>query len=172
MPTFDPRIIALFCLLFIGLGVFSIFTGRRRLLEGRAQGLKLAWYKQVGILTGIEYILLAITFLMSISVNAGWLPKSWGQLLVPLYIVMLFASLLLAGIVIYQGFAASRRSRQTAPVAKREDAERTSKPVTKTSTVEKPEREMTAEERATSMQKRRERRQKAAQARRRRAGKA
>ena len=164
MPTFDPRIIALFCLLFIALGVFSIITGRRRLLAGRAQGLKLAWYRQVGILTGIEYILLAITFLTSASINAGWLPKSWSQFLVPLYIVMLFASILLAGLVIYQGLSASRRNRQA--VANRENTVRTSSPV------EKPEREMTAEGRAVQMQKRRERRQKAAEARRRRAGKA
>ncbi len=92
MQNFDPRLIVLFCLLFIGLGAFSIFTGRRRMLEARAQGQRIVWFKQVGILTGIEYILLAFTFLISISINAGWLPKSWSQFLVPFYIVILLAS--------------------------------------------------------------------------------
>ncbi len=166
MPNFDPRIIALFCLLFVGLGVFSIVTGRRRMLEGRARGQKIAWYRQVGILTGIEYILLAFTFLISISINAGWLPKNWGQFLVPFYIVMLLASLLLAGLVLFQGFTASRRNRLAQPNRGSTPPASTSRPV------ERPQRVVTAEERAAQAQKRRERRQKAAEARRRRAGKA
>ena len=82
MP-FDPRLIAIFCLVFIVLGVFSIVNGRKRLLEAQAQGQKIAWYRHISILTGIEYILLALTFLTSISINAGWLPKSWTAFLDP-----------------------------------------------------------------------------------------
>lgn len=167
MQNFDPRLIVLFCLLFIGLGAFSIFTGRRRMLEARAQGQRIVWFKQVGILTGIEYILLAFTFLISISINAGWLPKAWSQFLVPFYIVILLASLLLAGLVLFQSFSASRRNRRAQP------ARSSAPPRTSSPPVERPpERVLSAEERASQVQKRRDRRQKAAEARRRRAGKA
>jgi len=164
MP-FDPRLIAIFCLVFIVLGVFSIVNGRKRLLEARAQGQKMAWYRHISILTGIEYILLALTFLTSISINAGWLPKSWTSFLIPFYLVMLLASLALACIVIYQVFRSPRRARpvpQTASVRADRVIEAEAEP----------ESEMTEEERAIHARKRRERRQKAADARRRRAGKA
>ena len=164
--VFDPRLIALFCLLFIVLGVFSIVNGRKRLLEARAQGQKIAWYRHISILTGIEYILLALTFLTSISINAGWLPRSWAPFLIPFYLVMLVASLALACIVIYQVFRSPRRARPVAqPMTK-------SVVTGKQSIVEAPVYEMTEGERAMQARKRRERRQKAAEARRRRAGKA
>ncbi len=166
MPNFDPRLIALFCLLFIGLGVFSIVTGTRRMQEARVRGQKIVWYRQVGILTGVEYILLAFTFLFSISINAGWLPRVWSQFLVPVYIVILLASLLLAGLVLFQGFNASRRNRQ-APARRAEVPTKMSHPVE-----ERSQPVLSAEERAAQTQKRRERRQKAAEARRRRAGRA
>jgi hypothetical protein len=162
----DPRLIALFCLLFIVLGVFSIVSGRKRLLEAQAKGQKIAWYRHISILTGIEYILLALTFLTSISINAGWLPRSWTSFLVPFYLVMLVASLALACIVIYQVFRSPRRARPIAQTMARDAAARTE------SIVEAPEHEMTEEERAVQARKRRERRQKAADARRRRTGKA
>jgi hypothetical protein len=165
MPNFDPRLIAIFCLLFIGLGAFSIFTGTRRMQEARARGQRIIWYRQVGILTGVEYILLAFTFLFSISINAGWLPRGWSQFLVPVYIVILLASLLLAGLVLFQGFSASRRNRQ-APARRADVPTRTSHPAERSQPV------LSAEERAAQTQKRRERRQNAAEARRRRAGKA
>jgi hypothetical protein len=163
---FDPRLIALFCLLFIILGVFSIRTGRKRLLAARAQGQKMAWYRHISILTGIEYILLALTFLTSISINAGWLPKSWASFLVPFYLVMLVASLALAFIVIYQVMRSPRRARPAAQTTVRGATMVTG------GVIEAPTSEMTEEERALQARKRRERRQKAAEARRRRAGKA
>lgn len=165
MP-FDPRLIAIFCLLFIVLGVFSITNGRKRLQEARAQGQKIAWYRHISILTGIEYILLALTFLTSISINAGWLPKSWTQFLIPFYLIVLVASLALACIVIYQIFRSPRRARPAPQTVQRSAAVRTE------SVVEESPREMSEEKRAVQARKRRERRQKAAEARRRRAGKA
>jgi membrane protein implicated in regulation of membrane protease activity len=165
MP-FDPRLIAIFCLVFIVLGVFSIINGRKRLLEARAQGQKIVWYRHISILTGIEYILLALTFLTSISINAGWLPKSWSSFLVPFYLIMLLASLALACIVIYQVFRSPRRARPAPQTANASATLRTEK------VIDEPEPEMTEEERTIHARKRRERRQKAAEARRRRAGKA
>lgn len=159
--AFDPRLIALFCLLFIVLGVFSIVSGRKRLLEARAQGQRIPWYRHISILTGIEYILLALTFLTSISMNAGWLPKSWAAFLVPFYLFMLVLSLVLACIVIFQIFRSPRRAARPVQAAKTSN-------VVEASVVH----EMTEEERSLQARKRRERRQKAAEARRRRAGKA
>ena len=161
MPI-DPRLIAIFCLLFIVLGVFSIVSGRKRLQEARAQGQKIAWYRHISILTGIEYILLALTFLTSISINAGWLPRSWTQFLIPFYLIMLVASLALACIVIYQVFRSPRRARSAPQVVQRSATVRAEE-----GTEESP-RDMSA----LHTRKRRERRQKAAEARRRRAGKA
>jgi hypothetical protein len=161
--AFDPRLIAFFCLLFIILGVFSIMSGRKRLLEARALGQKMPWYRHVSILTGIEYILLALTFLTSISINAGWLPKSWTAFLVPFYLFMLVASLGLAGIVVYQFLRSPRRARRPAVQATARAANVVEAPI---------EREMTDDERTIQARKRRERRQKSAEARRRRAGKA
>jgi membrane protein implicated in regulation of membrane protease activity len=165
MP-FDPRLIAIFCLVFIVLGVFSIVNGRKRLLEARAQGQKMAWYRHTSILTGIEYILLALTFLTSISINAGWLPRSWTQFLIPFYLIMLVASLVLACIVIFQVFRSPRRARPVPQTANKSASVSTER------VIEEDEPEMTEEERAIHARKRRERRQKAADARRRRAGKA
>ncbi|MBA2392211.1 MAG: hypothetical protein H0V70_05640 [Ktedonobacteraceae bacterium] len=165
MPI-DPRLIAVFCLVFIVLGVFSIVNGRKRLLEAWAQGQKIAWYRHISILTGIEYILLALTFLTSISINAGWLPKSWTAFLIPFYLIMLLASLALACIVIYQVFRSPRRARPATQTAN------TNATVSAGRVIEAPEQEMTEEERIVHARKRRERRQKAAEARRRRAGKA
>ena len=165
MP-FDPRLVAIFCLIFIVLGIFSITSGRKRLQEARAQGQKVAWYRHISILTGIEYILLAITFLTSISINAGWLPRSWTQFLIPFYLLMLVASLALACIVIYQVFRSPRRARPAPQTVQR------SAIVREESTVEEPSHKISEEERAIHARKRRERRQKAAEARRRRAGKA
>jgi hypothetical protein len=166
MP-FDPRLIAIFCLVFIILGVFSIVNGRKRLLEARAQGQKIAWYRHISILTGIEYILLALTFLTSISINAGWLPRSWTQFLIPFYLIMLVASLALACIVIFQVFRSPRRARPVPQTAKQSASVSTERVIE-----EEPASEMTEEERTIHARKRRERRQKAADARRRRAGKA
>ena len=60
MPTIDPRLLLVFCLLFVGLAVFNLYMGIKRLRQAHAQGEKLRWYKQMSILTGIEYVLLAL----------------------------------------------------------------------------------------------------------------
>ena len=156
----DPRLITLFGIIFIGLGAFNIVMGRRRILQARAQGQTTTWYKQIAILTGIEYILLAGAFLVSISISYHWFPTNFNWLIVPLYIVILLASGALASYVIYQGIVNSRR-------AKGSRATRESQKV-----VVNIVPAMTAEQRAEHIQKRRERRQKSAVARRRKAGKA
>jgi len=62
MKGISPQLITLFCLMFIALGVFNILMARRRQLREGLQSGRTPWYKQIGILTGIEYILLASVF--------------------------------------------------------------------------------------------------------------
>lgn len=168
MAGFDPRLIALFCILFIALGIYNILNGRRRLRQAQEQGQNIVWYKQVGILTGVEYILLACAFLLNISITYGWLPKSLNGVILPIYLVVLVASAVLAGIVIYQGITGSRARRN----ATSQTTQKAQKNSISTKTASAPREDLTAEERAELSQKRRARRQKAAAARRRHAGKA
>ncbi len=165
MLGLDPRLIALFSIMFIALGIFNILTGRRRLQQAQMQGAKVRWYKQIGILTGIEYVLLALAFLLNISITYHWLPQSLSIAVLPIYLVVLIASGVLAGVVIFQGLTNSRARRGVVarPVA-------TTKTQAKQASYEV--ENLSPQERAENTQKRRERRQKAAAARRRRAGKA
>lgn len=161
MPGFDPRLIALFCILFIALGIFNIITGRRRMQQAQTHGGKVRWYKQISILTGIEYVLLALAFLFNIGISYHWLPQSLNPVILPIYLIVLIASGLLAGVVIYQGITNSRNRRVARPIAS-----------TSTNQSTHVDEDLSPQERAEHAQKRRERRQKAAAARRRRAGKA
>jgi phosphatidylglycerophosphate synthase len=154
--SIDPRLIALFCILFISLGIFNLIMGRRRMLQAQQSSSGVAWYKQINILVSIEYFLLALAFLMNLALNYHWLPPSLYGIVIPFYILVLIASGALAGVVIFRGLSRKRRQQANA--------------VTITSNTK--EQELSAEERAYHAQKRRERRKKAAQARRRRAGKA
>jgi hypothetical protein len=158
----QPQVIALFCIFFIALGIFNVLSGRRRMQQGQGRGG--IWYKQIGILTGIEYVLLGLAFLMNVAISYHWLPQSINVVAFPFYVVILLASGLLAGVVIYQGVM-SLRNRRGTPIQQPQ-----SKGTVNGSTTV--EQEITPEQRTEYLQKRRERRQKAAQARRRRAGKA
>lgn len=157
----DPRLVALFCLVFIGLGIFNIRTGLKRMHEAQAQGKVTAWYKQVTVLTGVEYILLAVAFLISLGINSGWIPRSYNSAVIPFFIALLLSSCLLAGVVVYQGIAAARQKKVVAAT-----------PASSSSSITQSRPEMTPEQQALHRQKQRARRQKAAEARRRRAGKA
>ncbi len=168
----QPQLIVLFCIMFIALGIFNILMARRRQQQSQYQGIRLPWYKQVSILTGIEYILLASAFLLNIAINFRWLPASLNVIILPFYLIILLASGLLAGIVIYQGIENARR-RRGQPVRGIQSSTNGNKRVdTEPGTHEAVLDDMTPEQRATYNQKRRDRRQKAAAARRRRAGKA
>jgi hypothetical protein len=169
MTGLDPRLVALLCLLFIGIGIFNITMGRRRLRAAQAQGLRLAWYRQTAIMTGIEYILLSLMFLLSTGISSHWFPVSLNTWLYPLYLVFLFASAALAGVIIYMVMQDNRRRR----AAMSNQTEQSAQSTQSTPQADTPvQREMTPEEREVAQQRRRERRKKAAEARRRRAGKA
>lgn len=169
MKGIDPRLIVLFCIMFIALGIYNVLLGRRRMRQAQMQGNTVPWYKQISILTGIEYVLLALAFLLNIGISYGWLPKSLNPIIFPAYLVVLIASGLLAGIVIYQGITASR-ARRRAGIAQ---AVARAKPSAATRAIDEDgEQDIMGEERAELAKKRRDRRQKAAAARRRRMGRA
>src|ERR1700692_4572120 len=167
MPTIDPRLLLVFCLLFVGLAAFNLYMGIKRLRQAHAQGEKLRWYKQMSILTGIEYVLLALAFVGSISISNGWLPGSIRPIVFPIYLVMLVFAAVLAGVVVYQNSQNAKRARartQGNAVAATVTSAPTSTPIEV--------REQTDDEQVLTLQRRRERRHKAAAARRRRSGKA
>jgi hypothetical protein len=162
----NPTFLTLFSLVFILLGSYNVFTGSKRIREARARGVSLSWYKQINILTGVEYILLALVFIVSSANRNNAIPKSFDVIIVPLYIVLLLAAAILAGLVIRQGIINARTIRAQS---------RTSSTIKSngTSTIAKQVGdEEDTEQQAANLERRRERRRNAAAARRRRAGKA
>jgi len=160
----DPRLIAVFCLVFIVMGAFYAYAGYKQLQRDRAEGLKAVWYKQIRILTGAEYILISIVFLLNMGILYKWFPPSLTPVMQPLYTVALIAAAILAGIVIFQTMRNPRRS--TLPP--RPKAQEPAPEEQKESKLDA----MTPDQRAAYIRKRRERRQKSAESRRRRSGKA
>jgi len=172
MKGIPPQLIALFCIMFIALGIFNILMARRRQQREGLQGVHVPWYKQVAILTGIEYILLALVFLLNIGISYKVLPSSLNGIILPFFVILLLASGLLAGFVIYQGFTNMQRRRTLAAHGAQVSTNGNVHIGNTTNAQASVIDDMTPEERAIYTQKRRERRQKAASARRRKAGKA
>ena len=159
----DPNILSIFSVVFILLGLYNVNTGMKRLREAQRRGQAIRWYKQINLLTGIEYILLALVFLLSLSIKNNVLPAAFNSIVVPFYLLLLLLSAVLAGFVIWQAFRNVRLRQNT--TTQRSSTIIVGNAAT-TDTVLNPEQQ------ATSMQRRRERRQKAVAARRRRTGRA
>src|SRR2546429_5410927 len=94
----DPRTLTLFTVVFILLGIYNIFSGRRRMREARARGQQVVWYRQINILTGLEFIFLSLIFL--ISLNSNGFPSSVRAIVGIFYLVLLLLSAVLAGFFI------------------------------------------------------------------------
>ncbi len=107
----NPTFLTLFSLVFILLGSYNVFTGSKRIREAHERGVTLIWYKQINILTGVEYILLALVFIVSSSVRANAIPSALKSIVVPIYFVLLLAAAILAGLVIRQGIMNARTIR-------------------------------------------------------------
>jgi glucan phosphoethanolaminetransferase (alkaline phosphatase superfamily) len=162
----NPIFLTIFSFVFILLGSYNVFTGSKHIRAAYERGVTLIWYKQIKILIGIEYILLALVFIVSTLIRSKAIPPSLNEIVVVFYFVVLIAAALFAGLVIRQAVLNGRiiraqsrtsstiKSNGTNAVAKQEGAENDVKGHTPN-----PER-------------RRERRRNAAAARRRRAGKA
>jgi hypothetical protein len=162
----NPTFLTLFSLVFILLGMYNVFSGSKRIREAYARGVTLTWYKQINILTGIEYILLALVFIVSTLVRSKAVPPALTGIVVPFYFVLLLAAAILAGLVIRQGIINARTIRAQS---------RSSSTIKSSGTsdlVKQEGAESVTEDYATKLERRRERRRNAAAARRRRAGKA
>lgn len=159
----DPNILSVFSAVFVLLGLYNINSGVKRLRAAQQRGQDIRWYKQINILTGIEYILLSLVFLLSLSIRNNVLPAAFQGIVVPFYLLVLLSSAVLAGFVIRQAFRNTRQRQGT--TAQRSDTPRASNETTT-------DAGLTPEQQAINLQRRRERRQKAAAARRRRAGRA
>jgi hypothetical protein len=161
----DPRVLIIFSAVFSLLGLYNIYQGLKRIREVQARGQTLAWYKQINLLTGIEFCLLALVFLTSISIREKILPGSLSRIITPFYLVVLLITAVMAGLVIRQSFSNARRARGQTSVQitqsnRADDANKNT------------DGELVPEERTANLQRRRERRRNAAAARRRRSGKA
>ena len=161
----DPRILTIFSAVFVLLGVYNVTNGLRRMRDARVRNQRLVWYKQINILTGTEYILLALVFLISIGIKTGTLPSGLQNVVIPLYLLLLVAAALLAGLVIRQGISNARQARahSSSQTVKSNGVSRVSQVV---------EDDSDEEEHTVNVQRRRARRKNAAAARRRRSGKA
>jgi hypothetical protein len=162
----NPTFLALFSAVFILLGSYNIFSGLRRMREAQARGNSLAWYKQINILTGVEYILLALVFIISTASRNGSLPPLLKDIIVPIYFVLLLAAAILAGLVIRQGIINARTIRAQSRSSSTTQSNGTS------SVAKQVNNDANPQQLATNLERRRERRRNAAAARRRRAGKA
>jgi hypothetical protein len=158
----NPTFLSLFSLVFILLGSYNVFTGSKRIREAYARGVTLIWYKQINILTGVEYILLALVFIVSSTVRANVIPSALKVIVVPIYFVLLIAAAILAGLVIRQGIINARTIR----------AQSRSSSTIKSNGTSAIVEQAGDEEHTSNLERRRERRRNAAAARRRRAGKA
>src|SRR6516165_252237 len=107
----SPIVLTLFSFIFILLGCYNVFSGSKRIREADNRGVTLIWYKQINILTGIEYILLALVFIVSTLVRTKTFPPALNSIVVPFYLVLLLAAALLAGLVIRQGILNARTIR-------------------------------------------------------------
>jgi hypothetical protein len=160
----NPLILAGFIVVFILLGVYNVFTGLRRQREARLRGQRLVWYKQINLLTGIEFLFFSFIFMASLNLRNSAFPSGLKNFLAAVYLIALLGSAVLAGFVVRQAFVNMRSRGISSP--------QTSRNSTNTPASESNTEMLTPEQRATNIQRRRERRQKAAAQRRRRAGKA
>ncbi len=161
----DPRILIIFSLVFGLLGVYNIYVGRKRMREAEARGQRLAWYRQINLLTGIEFVLLALVFLLSTGIREKIVPSTISSIVVPFYLVVLLITAVMAGLVIRQSFSNARRARGQTTV-------KPAQSIRADSANENLDDEMAPEQRAAYLERRRDRRRNAAAARRRRSGKA
>ncbi len=161
----DPRILIIFSLVFGLLGVYNIYVGRKRMREAEARGQRLAWYRQINLLTGIEFVLLALVFLLSTGIREKFVPSTMSSIVVPFYLVVLLITAVMAGLVIRQSFSNARRARGQTTV-------KPAQSISADSANENLDDEMAPEQRAAYLERRRDRRRNAAAARRRRSGKA
>jgi len=170
----NPQFLAIFSAVFLALAGYNLFTGYKRVRDARLHGVRIKWYTQINLLTGTEYLLLALVFLLSIEYKNPAVPANIRGILLPLYLFFLLAAAVLAGLVIRQGILNTRRLRaqgQSRPTTTAPSAKSNGTSAVRMKQVED-DTSLNEQQRAVNIERRRERRRNAAAARRRRAGKA
>ncbi len=169
----SPQFLAIFSAVFLALAGYNLLTGFKRVRDAAAHGVRLKWHKQINMLTGTEYLLLALVFMFSIEYKNTAIPANVRGILLPLYLFFLLAAAVLAGLVIRQGILNARmlRAQQSGTTTSVPTAKSNGNGALPMNRVEDDE-PLNAQERAAAIERRRERRRNAAAARRRRAGKA
>jgi hypothetical protein len=165
MFRIDARFAALLSVLFIAVGLFNLYMGRKRMLALRAQGRRVFWYKQSGILTGFEYALLGIVLMLNSGISSGFFSESEAVFVIPLYTGVLILAAVVLAVLLFQRITSRRtqNARVSSPVAEQRLSENDT--LAKSAAV-------TSQQRTVQAQRRRERRKNAAAARRRQSGKA
>ena len=166
----NPVFLSIFVFVFILLGFYNVALGVRRMREAAARNQPIRWYRQINFLTGIEYTLLALVFLLSLTSRYNSISPGLKSIVVPIYLLLLVGAAVFAGLVIRQGISNARNMRRqtAAPVAKSNGTVRANGNV-KLALEEEDDPDT---QRAANLERKRERRRNAAAARRRRAGKA
>ena len=157
----DPRILSIISSIFAMMAAYSLYKGLRLLRDARRAGRPQSWHKQLSLLTGIEYALLAFVFLLRMASEEGDIAPGMQGLVGWLYLILLLPAILVAGLVIRQAILnmrANSLARQSAASVSASAIQETHAP--------------TRQQRTEHLQRQRERRKKAAAARRRQAGKA
>jgi hypothetical protein len=167
----NPQFLALFSAVFLALAGYNLLTGFKRVRDARVHGVRIKWHKQINMLTGTEYLLLALVFMLSIETKNTAIPASVRGILIPVYLFMLLAAAVLAGLVIRQGILNARMLRAQGRTTSVPTANSNRNGAVRMERIEDGEM-LSEQQRATTIERRRERRRNAAAARRRRAGKA
>jgi len=169
----SPQFLAIFSAVFLALAGYNLLTGFKRVRDAAAHGVRLKWHKQINMLTGTEYLLLALVFMFSIEYKNTAIPANVRGILLPMYLFFLLAAAVLAGLVIRQGILNARmlRAQQGRPTTTVSTAKSNGNGALPMNRVEDDE-SLSPQQRAAAIERRRERRRNAAAARRRRAGKA
>ena len=165
MFRIDARFAALLSVLFIAVGLFNLFIGRKRIVAMRAKGRPIIWYKQTPMLTGIEYVLLGIVLLLNSGISSGFFSEAQAIFVIPIYTGALILAAVVLGILLFQRIASRRPP--TVQVARPVVGKTLSEPVAREDRTA-----FSPQQRALQAQRRRERRKNAASARRRQSGKA
>ncbi len=159
MFQLDARFTALLSVLFIAVGLFNLYIGRKRMFALRKAGRSVIWHKQTSILTGFEYALLGIVLILNSGISSGFFTNAQAVFVIPVYTgVLILAAIILAYLLFLR--VTSHRV---------QNARATSQAVEQT-TSEPAAAQLTPQERAAQTQRRRERRKNAASARRRQSG--
>src|ERR1700680_1251727 len=110
----SPQFLSIFGGVFLLLAGYNLFTGYKRMRDARNHGVRIKWHKQINVLTGTEYLLLSLVFLLSMEYRNATVPQGIRNIVFPLYIFFLLAAAVLAGLVIRQGILNTRALRAQA----------------------------------------------------------